>query len=92
MEASARILPCLKAADAARADRFRHMAGVLDPGAEQQPRAAVLAVGHHLVDRSARDRIAIDRGLQLTGDELAASRSDAAHVEGQLRRLADKRA
>ena len=80
------------ARDAALADRLRHVSGVRDAGAEHQPGPPALAVGQHLVDRGLGDRIAVDGGLQLPGDELAAAAADTADVELDLGGLADQRA
>jgi hypothetical protein len=51
------------AGDAVRADRVAHMACVLDAGAEDQPRAAILTVGDDLGHRRLGDRLPIDGSM-----------------------------
>jgi hypothetical protein len=51
----------------------------------------VATVGDDLVDRRLGDRVLVDRGLELTGDELAAAGADPRDVELGRGRLADQR-
>ena len=53
------------AGDAPGTNGVADVAGVVDPGAEQQPRAPVPAVVDDLVDRRPGDRVLVDRGLEL---------------------------
>ena len=68
------------------------MPGMIDSGAEQEPGPPVAAVRDHLVDRRPGDRVLVDRGLELRGDELAAASADAGDVELGRGLLADQRA
>jgi len=62
-----------RAGEAAASNRITDVPGVVDAGAEQEPRPPLATVGDDLVDRRLGDRIPIDRGLELAGDELAAA-------------------
>ena len=70
-----------RAGDATALDRITDMLGVIHAGAEHEPGTPVLAIRDDLVDRRLGDRILVDCGLELTGDELAAAAGNTRDVE-----------
>ena len=85
------VSPKMVAAEKPRGDRVGHVGGMIDAGAERQPRTPLPAERHHLVDGRLGELRQVDCRLQVLRDELAAAGCDAADAEPRLGGLADER-